>query len=296
CRARSSCRSRPWRSRRRDGSRASWRSAASSAARRRTSSTSRRKQRAASSLPRSRRASRLHSASSPWRTSSRRKRGSGRAPKRCARHWRWPTRSRSSARRPSAPDPRPLHWPADVQGLRRLREEAGLRPQPEPLDGGDEAPLRPEPPACPCDPPRQADARVRLHPLPQGRQGPEGRLATAAGGPWSNRDVEAARPLVSPLGRISISNDAVAHIVGRVVAEAYGVVGMASRAKSVGRLLTRDRWKQGITVGGSAEDGVTIELNVIVEYGLNLAEVASTVRNRVRYEVERLTGLPVASV
>jgi uncharacterized alkaline shock family protein YloU len=108
--------------------------------------------------------------------------------------------------------------------------------------------------------------------------------------------VEAARPLASPLGRISISNDAVAHIVGRVAAEAYGVVGMASRAKGMGRLLARDRWKQGITVGGSAETGVTIELNVIVEYGLNLAEVASTVRNRVRYEVERLTGLPVASV
>jgi len=108
--------------------------------------------------------------------------------------------------------------------------------------------------------------------------------------------VEAARPLASPLGRISISNDAVAHVVGRVAAEAYGVVGMTSRGKGVARLLSRDRWKQGIVVGGNAEAGVTIELNVVVEYGLNLAEVASTVRNRVRYEVERLTGLPVASV
>ena len=119
---------------------------------------------------------------------------------------------------------------------------------------------------------------------------------THGAGPWSNQHVEAARPLASPLGRISISNDAVAHIVGRVAAEAYGVVEMAARAKGVARLLARDRWKQGITVGRSVEGAVTIELNVIVEYGLNLAEVASTVRNRVRYEVERLTGLPVASV
>ena len=108
--------------------------------------------------------------------------------------------------------------------------------------------------------------------------------------------MEGAPPLASPLGRITISNEAVAHIVGRVAAEAYGVVGMASRGRGVGRLLTRDRWRQGIAVAGSAEEGVTIELNVIVEYGLNLAEVASTVRNRVRYEVERLTGLSVASV
>jgi uncharacterized alkaline shock family protein YloU len=101
-----------------------------------------------------------------------------------------------------------------------------------------------------------------------------------------------APTLASPLGRISISHDAVAHIVGRVATEAYGVVGMASRK----RLLTRDPLRQGITVGGSGEDGVTIELSVVVEYGLNLAEVASTLRNRVRYEVERLTGLRVTSV
>ena len=101
-----------------------------------------------------------------------------------------------------------------------------------------------------------------------------------------------APALASPLGRISISHDAVAHIVGRVATEAYGVAGTSSRK----RLLTRDPLRQGIAVGGSGEDGVTIELSVVVEYGLNLAEVASTLRNRVQYEVERLTGLRVASV
>jgi len=83
--------------------------------------------------------------------------------------------------------------------------------------------------------------------------------------------------------------------VGRVAAEAYGVVAMAPRSPRE-KLLSRDRLRQGITVGGSAEEGVTIELSVVVEYGLNLAEVASTLRNRVRYEVERLTGLKVAEV
>jgi uncharacterized alkaline shock family protein YloU len=106
--------------------------------------------------------------------------------------------------------------------------------------------------------------------------------------------VEAAPTLSSPLGRISISHEAVAHIVGRVAAEAYGVVGMAPRNPR--DRLTRDPLRQGITVGGSADEGVTIELSVVVEYGLNLGEVASTLRNRVRYEVERLTGLPIAEV
>jgi len=130
-------------------------------------------------------------------------------------------------------------------------------------------------------------------PWPEGprRAGP----VTPFAAEWSNPGVEAASSLSSPLGRISISHEAVAHIVGRVTAEAYGVVGMAPRSPRE-RLLTRDRLRQGITVGGTAEEGVTIELSVVVEYGLNLAEVASTLRNRVRYEVERLTGLRVAEV
>jgi hemoglobin len=66
--------------------------------------------------------------------------------------------------------------PGRVEGLRRLRKETRLRSQPEPLDGGHEAPLQPEPPAGSRPPARQADPGLRLHPLPQGRQGAEGRL------------------------------------------------------------------------------------------------------------------------
>ena len=106
--------------------------------------------------------------------------------------------------------------------------------------------------------------------------------------------MEGSHPVDSPLGRITISNEAVAQIVGRAAAESYGVVGMASRGR-VPRLLARDRHTQGIAVRGSPE-GLRIDLHVVVEYGLNLAEVASTVRSRVGYEVGRLTGLPVASV
>jgi 6,7-dimethyl-8-ribityllumazine synthase len=72
-----------------------------------------------------------------------------------------------------------LHSAADVQGLRDLREETVLRPQPEPFDGGDEAALQPEPPARARPARRQGDARERVHALPQGQQGPKGRLATS---------------------------------------------------------------------------------------------------------------------
>jgi uncharacterized alkaline shock family protein YloU len=95
------------------------------------------------------------------------------------------------------------------------------------------------------------------------------------------------------LGTIRIAPEAVAQIVGHTAAECYGVVGMAG--KGLKRLLTRDRLRQGIDVS-STKDGLRVDLHVVVEYGLNLAEVAATVRSRVAYELERLTGLPVAAV
>ena len=95
------------------------------------------------------------------------------------------------------------------------------------------------------------------------------------------------------LGSIRIASEAIAQIVGHTAAECYGVVGMAG--KGLKRLLTRDKLTQGIGVSRS-EGGLRLDLHVVVEYGLNLAEVAATVRSRVTYEVERLTGLTVESV
>jgi uncharacterized alkaline shock family protein YloU len=96
--------------------------------------------------------------------------------------------------------------------------------------------------------------------------------------------------VASTRGSITISRDVVAEIVAETAARCYGVVGLATRSK-VGRLLRRD----GTTIGGDAA-GVRIRLHVVVEYGLNLAEVAATVRSQVSYDVARLTGLPVESV
>jgi uncharacterized alkaline shock family protein YloU len=99
----------------------------------------------------------------------------------------------------------------------------------------------------------------------------------------------------SALGRVLVSSEAVAQIVGHVAAESYGVVGMAGRG-GLPRLLPRDRLTRGIAVRGAEDGSVAIELHVVVEYGLNLAEVASAVRSRVAYEVERHTGLRVSAV
>jgi uncharacterized alkaline shock family protein YloU len=97
----------------------------------------------------------------------------------------------------------------------------------------------------------------------------------------------------SPLGRIAVSNDAIVQIVGYAAAESYGVVALAGRGR-FSRLLP---WgiKKGVDVV-QRDDGLVIDLRVVIENGLKLAEVATAVRSRVLYEVERMVGIPVAAL
>jgi uncharacterized alkaline shock family protein YloU len=111
---------------------------------------------------------------------------------------------------------------------------------------------------------------------------------------------ESGLTIPSELGRVTVSPGAIAQIVGRVAAECYGVVGMSLRSPGpardrVTRLLPKGKPARGIVVR-NVDGAIALDLYVVVAYGLNLAEVAATVRSQVAYEVERLTGLQVASV
>ena len=98
-------------------------------------------------------------------------------------------------------------------------------------------------------------------------------------------------------GHMNISDRAIADIVGWTVLECYGVVGMASPSlrQGVASLLARDRLHQGIKVEQTA-DQLRIKLYIIVEYGLNVAEVAGNVRSQVLYNVEKMTGRSVTNL
>lgn len=96
-------------------------------------------------------------------------------------------------------------------------------------------------------------------------------------------------------GRVVITDRAISDIVGWTVLECYGVVGMAapSLRQGVAALLSRDRLHQGIKVD-QTNGQLKVKLYIIVEYGLNVAEVAGNVRSQVAYNIEKMTGRPVS--
>jgi uncharacterized alkaline shock family protein YloU len=94
-------------------------------------------------------------------------------------------------------------------------------------------------------------------------------------------------------GHVSVTRDAVVELVGHAVAESYGVVALSGERR-LSRLFP---W--GVGKGIDVElrdDGLAVEIRVVVEHGLKLGEVAEAVRERVLYELERMLGLPVASL
>jgi uncharacterized alkaline shock family protein YloU len=105
--------------------------------------------------------------------------------------------------------------------------------------------------------------------------------------------VEALQLRETPVGRLAISSRTIAQIAERSLNECYGVVGLR-RGGRVRRTLTIRR-RHGVEIKPN-EQGIELALHVVIAYGLNLAEVAATVRSSVSYEVERQTGLEVGRV
>lgn len=99
------------------------------------------------------------------------------------------------------------------------------------------------------------------------------------------------------LGRIEVSPHAIESVAGLVVLESYGVVGMAPKdsREYVAALLPRANFRRGIDVK-LLEGQLAIDLYVIIEYGTRISQVAIGIKNRVKYTVERDTGLTVAHV
>lgn len=105
------------------------------------------------------------------------------------------------------------------------------------------------------------------------------------------------KEIKTDLGKLVLSEEAIATIAGAAATECYGIVGMAGKKMTDGisELLGRENLAKGVSVSIDGED-VYIDLFVIVGYGVRISEVARMVVDKVRYTVENITGLKVKKV
>ncbi len=111
-----------------------------------------------------------------------------------------------------------------------------------------------------------------------------------------NKNIEVVEEVKESEG-IKISNDVIAVIAGVAASEVPGVAAMAGGL--TGGLTEALKGKKNLAKGikvEATETTANIDVNIIVEYGSRIPDVAFEIQNRVKKSVENMTGLKVTEV
>ena len=112
-----------------------------------------------------------------------------------------------------------------------------------------------------------------------------------------NEEMQEVNEIENGTEGIKIASDVIAVIAGVAVSEVEGVYGMAGGfAGGITELL---KWKKNLAKGIKVdvdENKTKIDVNIIVEYGARIPDVAFEIQNRVKTAVENMTGLKVEEV
>lgn len=111
-----------------------------------------------------------------------------------------------------------------------------------------------------------------------------------------NKEVEEINEILEDNG-IRIADGVIATIAGASVVEVPGVASMAGGfAEGISEVFGgKKSLTKGIKVE-STEKELKIDVQIIVEYGARIPNVAFEIQNRVKKAVETMTGLTVSSV
>ena len=98
-------------------------------------------------------------------------------------------------------------------------------------------------------------------------------------------------------GKISISDLAIAKVASHTAMECYGIVAMSSKRAKDGLVqwLGRENLTKGVQLR-LVDDMLDVDLFIIVEYGISIAEVCKAIVETVRYKLESMTGVKVRRV
>lgn len=99
-------------------------------------------------------------------------------------------------------------------------------------------------------------------------------------------------------GMIEIENDVIATVVGGAATENFGVVGMASKNQlrdNINDILRKENYAKGVVVR-QEENGVAVDVYIVVGYGTKISEVSRNVQDSVKYNLSNVLGITANSV
>lgn len=98
-------------------------------------------------------------------------------------------------------------------------------------------------------------------------------------------------------GTITINKNSIAKMAGIAAIDCYGIVGMAAKSLSDGffKLLKVERLERGVEII-ERDNGLDVELHIIVLYGTSIPAIGKTLVDSVKYKIEKYTSLKVNNV
>lgn len=99
-------------------------------------------------------------------------------------------------------------------------------------------------------------------------------------------------------GSVNVTNNVYSDIAGTAASNCFGVKGMAARSVSDGvyHLLRKESMSKGVRVEFHDDNTISIDLHIIVNNGVNLNAVGTSIISEVRYVVTKCTGTEVRDV
>jgi len=99
-------------------------------------------------------------------------------------------------------------------------------------------------------------------------------------------------------GCISISGDVFTNLTGDAATNCFGVKGMTIRSVTDGivHLLKSEFMGKGVHVTYNNDGSISIELHIAVDQGVNIPVVCESIKDEVRYKVEKGTGVDIKRI
>ncbi len=100
------------------------------------------------------------------------------------------------------------------------------------------------------------------------------------------------------LGSIAVSNSVYTRVAGNAATNCFGVKGMAIRSVSDGivHLLRRESLAKGVQITTNPDNTISITLHIIIDQGVNIPALGSSIVSEVRYVVSKQTDTEVKDV
>ncbi len=98
-------------------------------------------------------------------------------------------------------------------------------------------------------------------------------------------------------GNISISDEIIAKITSHAALDCYGIVELVSRrfVDSLFEFIGKNKGAKGVKVSTNGYR-IFIDVYVIIKFGVSISAVADSLKETIKYNVEKSTGMIVDTV